>query len=119
MARGSALGLHLRVGLFVNALDDSYSLSILRGVLAAAHNTNTQIVAAVGGVIEPAGSPAAMRNHVYGLFGTAKIDGLVVEAASLSSRVGISGVESWLSAFQVPIASVGLKLEGVPSFVVD
>jgi len=117
--RRSELGGQLRLALFVNALDDSYSLSIVRGVLAAANDTNSRVIAAVGGVIEPPDSLAAMRNYVYELFGRNQVDGLLVEAASLSSRVGIPAFETWLKGLGVPVSSIGAKLQAVPSFIVD
>src|SRR5689334_14604457 len=116
-ARSSGLGKQVRVGLFVVALDDSYSLEIVRGVLAAARDTNTQVIAAVGGMVEPPDSPDAMKNRVYDLFGPDQVDGLLVSAAGLSSRVGVAALEKWLSKLGLPVSCIGAKVTGLPSFV--
>ena len=108
------------LGVLVDWLEDDYQNAVLSGVLAATRVAHLSTICFTGGVL---GSPArfgARRNGVYELANTSTVDGLVILSGTLGNHVGPDELVRYCARYRgLPMASIGVPLPDIPSFLVD
>lgn len=110
----------LRIAVLLDHLESDYHADIVAGVLHAAHPTRVRVLVIPGGWLAKPTQEPVIRNFVYDLVPSAKIDGLLVLAGSLSNHCGVPYLQDWLNWFgDVPRVAIGLDLPGTASVHVD
>ncbi|KYF99541.1 phosphoserine phosphatase [Sorangium cellulosum] len=60
------------------------------------------------------------RGSIYSLVGAATVDGAVIMSSALTNALGADGMHEFCRSYApLPVCSVGVALEGIPSVVVD
>jgi signal transduction histidine kinase/DNA-binding LacI/PurR family transcriptional regulator/AraC-like DNA-binding protein/ActR/RegA family two-component response regulator len=90
------------------------------GVADAAWERGGNLACFVGGHLqEPRGS-GAHATLIYDLVSAESVDGLIVWASSLANYVSRETIKSFCERYRpLPLVSVGMLLEGIPSVTVD
>jgi DNA-binding LacI/PurR family transcriptional regulator/signal transduction histidine kinase len=108
------------IGVLVDWLENVYQNTVLAGVLAAAEEANANVVCFAGGVLRSPDVFGTRRNTVYALANRRTVDGLVILAGTVGNSVGPSELVRYCARFEgIPLASIGVPLPGIPSFLVD
>ncbi|MGC4069963.1 MAG: substrate-binding domain-containing protein [Polyangiaceae bacterium] len=109
-----------RVGLLVDWLEDEYQNKVLAGVDAEAQANGVSLFCLTGGVLLSPYRFGARRNFLYELASPDAVDGLVLMSGTLSNYVGPSKLARYCERFRpMPMCSIGVALEGIPSVLVD
>lgn len=108
------------IGIFVDNLN-VYQWNILKGIFAYAEKNNINLYCVVG---KPLNSPfdyEKSANKIYYLISKKDINGLIIFTSALSSHTPNEEIVRFCKLFseEIPIVSIGLPLEKVPSFSVD
>jgi DNA-binding LacI/PurR family transcriptional regulator len=110
----------LRIAVLLDHLESDYHADIVGGVLRAAHSSRVRTLIVAGGWLARSSTEPVVRNFIYDLLLTARLDGVLVLAGSLSNYCGLDRFREWLGRFQdLPLVAVGVDLPGVPSVHVD
>jgi DNA-binding LacI/PurR family transcriptional regulator/signal transduction histidine kinase len=108
------------LGVLVDWLEDVYQNSVLSGIRAAARSANVNLICFAGGVLRSPDAFGARRNGVYELANSDTVDGLVILSGTMGNHVGPDELARYCERYRgLPLASIGIALPGVPSFVVD
>ena len=108
------------IGLLVDWLEDQYQTTILSGTADAAEANDANLLCFVGGRLRSPFRFDVQRNALYDLVSEQNVDGLVILTAALSNDVGLEETTRFCQRFhQLPMVSVALTLEGMPSVFVD
>ncbi len=110
-----------RVALLMDAIEDDYQASIVRGVVRACSHANVQLVCIAGGVVGDAKlDQRSQRNFLFDLVAPGAIDGVIALSGSLGNQLGLSQFARWVARFEgVPLVNVGIELPGLHSISVD
>jgi DNA-binding LacI/PurR family transcriptional regulator/serine phosphatase RsbU (regulator of sigma subunit) len=115
--RGSAR--RRTIGLLVDWLKDGYQNMVFAGAADAAQQHDVNLLCVAGGVLGAAGRAGAHRNLIYD-FADRRLDGLVLMSGTLGNHVGPIRLARFCERFgAVPMTSVAVPLEGMPTVVVD
>ncbi|HVZ37265.1 MAG TPA: substrate-binding domain-containing protein, partial [Polyangiaceae bacterium] len=106
------------VGLFVDCLATGYQRDLIEGVSRAASQRGANLWVFIGGWFTDE-SLSHEDNVVYQLARRPAIDGLVVASSTLLNRLGAAASERILRGLGLPLVSLGLVSEGIPSLGVD
>ncbi len=107
----------IRLGVFVNDLLSPYQIRLFNSLKRAAETRGVRLIGFQGSFLvspEQERRTAFDGSFVYGLAGEESVDGLVIAANVLSSRVGSEAVHELCRKTRLPIVSIG-RLAGVPS----
>ena len=110
----------IRLGVFVNDLLSPYQIRLFNSLKRAADARGVRIIGFQGSFLvspEQERRTAFDGSFVYGLAGEESVDGLIIAANVLSSRVGSEVVHDLCKKTRLPIVSVG-RVVGVPSIEV-
>jgi DNA-binding LacI/PurR family transcriptional regulator len=108
-----------RIALLVDNLMSEYPAELAAGVLRAARQMKARVLIVPGGALGTSQRPVAC-NFVYDWLSSARIDGMVVSAGSLSNHAGIERLREQLTHFaRIPVVALGLDLKDVASVYVD
>lgn len=110
-----------KIGIIVNYLYESYQLKVLNGIFNTAKRLNTDIFVFVGGNLYQEDIENKQRNKIYKLISEENIHGLIIMGLVLGYNISKSKVLAFYNQYinQIPIVSLGLYVEKVPSVVVD
>ena len=104
------------IGLIIATGDDT----LYRSALDVADARGANLIAFVGGRLRDTRPFKTHANVVYDLVDREHVDGLIVKTSSLSNYVGREEVQRFCEKYRpLPIVSVGMELEGIPSVTVD
>jgi DNA-binding LacI/PurR family transcriptional regulator len=105
---------------FVDGLVDGYQTAVVAGAYEAAE-VGAHIVCFVGGILASPHRFAIERNHVYALAGKDNLDALILVSGAIGNHVGATELVRFAKRYRppLPICSIGIELEGIPSVVVD
>jgi DNA-binding LacI/PurR family transcriptional regulator len=114
------LGAQRRVALLLDSFDAAYQAALVRFVRQACQRRGIGLVVFPGGVVGGRSFAAEHRNRIYDLISTTRFDGLVVLAGTMTREVDLSVVRDFCERFRpMPLCSIGARLEGIPSYLVD
>ncbi|MBN1887753.1 MAG: substrate-binding domain-containing protein [Thermoflexales bacterium] len=110
----------LTVGFLTHAIHDEYGLLLWNGVFDALQTEEVNLVCYPGWDLYSARGFERQANVVYDLAHPDIVDGLVLSGGVLSNFAGMEGYRRFCQRYQsLPLASIAVALEGVPSVVVD
>jgi PAS domain S-box-containing protein len=106
------------IGLLSDRLYNEYSYTMWAGVADAARERGVNLLYFTGGHLNTPGYD--LFNTIYELANPEILDGLVIWSALLGHQVGPEATRAFCERYRpLPMVSIGLALEGVPSILVD
>ena len=108
------------VGFLVDRLEGGYQNPILAAVSDAVRERGYNLMCFAGGVLRSPHRSAPQRNVIYELVGPANVDGLVLLTGTIGNEVPMEELVRFCKRYlPLPMVSVAVDLEGVPSVLVD
>jgi DNA-binding LacI/PurR family transcriptional regulator/anti-anti-sigma regulatory factor/putative methionine-R-sulfoxide reductase with GAF domain len=108
------------IGLVLTTLDEPYQSSVWPGVADVAEERDVNLLCFAGEVLRSQYGFEAQGNRLYDLVSAETVDGLIFMAGSLGNVVGSAGLVEFCRRYRpLPMASIALDLEGIPSVLVD
>ncbi len=110
----------LTIAMLAAELDDDYQTAIWKGIESRAAQFDIGVLSILGSRIESPIGFEATANTIYSLADSHQIDGVVVLTAAISTFIDTHKVLKFLqNPLGIPRVSLGLKVPGIPSLVVD
>jgi DNA-binding LacI/PurR family transcriptional regulator len=108
------------IGLFNDILNGGYPLEVLRGAADAAEARDADLICLPGGVLGDPDGFQAQHNVLYDLVNTESVDSLLVASGLLGNYVGYPELVAFCDRYRsLPMISIGLMMDGIPSISVD
>ena len=109
------------IGLLIGRLGDvGYAAKVWPGVADVAQERDINLICFVGGALRAAHEFDSQRNVVYDLAGPENLDGLLVMSGSIGQFIGPVELKRFYERYHsMPIVSIAMGLEGIPSVLVD
>ena len=105
----------MRIGLFLNNLDEEYQISIYKGIRAEAAALNLDMVCVQGETLAnfrpESGGPFPSREFI-------SADGILILSSAISGRTGTAPLSSPRLFFRIPLVSIGSRFLDYPSIIV-
>jgi DNA-binding LacI/PurR family transcriptional regulator/signal transduction histidine kinase len=108
------------IGLLIDWIEQRYHAVIRSGIeeVARAHGAN--LIYFAGGSLQSPQRFETQRNAIYELADRANVDGLIIMAASIGQYIGAAEFQHFCNRYRpLPMVSIALALEDIPSVVVD
>jgi len=115
----------LTVGLLLNELDirddlELYQTLLWKGVDFEARKRDINLITYLGGEINSQFDYQRKRNVIYEHINTSKLDGLIAATPILGNFISRDELISFLKKYEpLPIVSIGMELENLPSIVMN
>ncbi|WP_437970080.1 SpoIIE family protein phosphatase [Sorangium sp. So ce260] len=110
----------LTIALLTDYLCGEYQSEVRFGVERAAEAHDVNLVVAFGETRARRGYTLDARGSIYSLVGAATVDGVVIVSSALTNHLGVEGAHAFCRSYApLPMCSVGLAMEGIPSVIVD
>jgi DNA-binding LacI/PurR family transcriptional regulator/C4-dicarboxylate-specific signal transduction histidine kinase len=114
---GSGAQPRLTIGFLVDTLFDAYEEAIWNGVMSAASELDTNVLAFVGGAFA---ERRVGQNGVFDLIHPDNVDGLVTLSASIGNLISSEELVQRFRQFgSIPLVSVSKRMPGVPNVLLD
>ncbi|WP_437774815.1 SpoIIE family protein phosphatase [Sorangium sp. So ce1097] len=108
------------IALLMDYVRGEYQSEVRFGVERAAEAHDVNLLVAFGETLALSGASGSAQNSIYHLIGSETVDGVIVASATLCHHVGIDGMRRFCRSYApLPVCSLGMAIEGVPSLVVD
>lgn len=108
------------LGVLVSELESSFTLPLCNGVLAAARERGDRVVFLRGGLSGEDDVYDRQFRISFRLADIAHLDGFLVCASTIQHHLGVPATKRLIASLpKVPVVSLGLSVEGVPSLIVD
>ncbi|WP_438019387.1 SpoIIE family protein phosphatase [Sorangium sp. So ce315] len=108
------------IALLTDYLTGEYQSEVRFGVERAAEEHDVNLLVVFGETHARAGYSMLSSASVYPLIGAETVDGLVIVSSALTNHLGIERTRAFCRSYApLPVCSVGLALDGVPSVLVD
>lgn len=108
------------IAILVDTLVSEYGVQFLRSVERSARARDVDLLVMVGNGLASPIESERVQNRVFELVTSVRVDGAIAVSGTLGHRCGREGVLALCrSLAPLPLCSVGLALDGVPSFVID
>lgn len=108
------------IGFLIGQMQERYQSLVWPGAAEAAREHDANLICIAGRAL---GSPSAWdapRNVIYDLAGPDNVDGLVILSGTLGQYVGADRFRRFCRRYHpLPVVSISLALEGIPSILVD
>lgn len=109
-----------KIALLVDSVSSDYAALLHRAVQRAANARDVEILTFTGLRVGANELLEATQNRIYELVSPARVDGVIVVSALVAHYCGAVGIAALCRRYApMPICSIGLTVEGVPSVVVD
>jgi sigma-B regulation protein RsbU (phosphoserine phosphatase) len=109
-----------RLGLLVDLFEYTYQATLIQAVVDTARRHGANVRAFVGGGLRSPERFGQQRNFIYDLVGPACVDGVVILASTLANYADHGALVDFATRYRpLPIASIGMLLDGIPSVAVD
>jgi DNA-binding LacI/PurR family transcriptional regulator len=109
-----------RLGLLVDLFEYTYQSTLVQAVMDTARRHGAGVRAFVGGGLRSPERFGAERNFLYDLVGPANVDGLIILSSTLANYADHGALLDFAGRFRpLPMASIGVLLDGIPSVAVD
>ncbi|WP_437817603.1 SpoIIE family protein phosphatase [Sorangium sp. So ce1078] len=110
----------LTIALLTDYLCGEYQSEVRFGVERAAEAHDVNLVVAFGETRARRGYTLDARGSIYSLVGAMTVDGVVIVSSALTNHLGVEGAYEFCRSYApLPLCSVGLAMEGIPSVIVD
>ncbi len=108
------------IGLFDDVLSGDYAIDVLRGAADAAEARDADLICFPGGVLGAPFGFEAQHNVLYDLVSTESVDSLLVASGLLGTYAGYPKLVAFCDRYRsLPMISIGLMMDGIPSISVD
>ncbi|WP_437566719.1 SpoIIE family protein phosphatase [Sorangium sp. So ce542] len=108
------------IALLMDYVGGDYQSEVRFGVERAAEAHDVDLLVAFGETLALPGETAAAQNSIYHLIGSQTVDGIIIASATLCHHIGIEGMREFCRAYApLPVFSIGMAIEGIPSLIVD
>ncbi len=108
------------IGVFAAQLDDAYQTAVWQGIETRARQRGVGVVCFLGHRIGSPIESEAAANAAFGIADRRSIDGLIVVSSVIATFLDAEGLRRvFASRRDMPQVSVGLRVPGVSSVVVD
>lgn len=109
-----------RIALLFDSLSSEYAVQLRRAVERSAASRNVDVMVVMGQCIGAKPASQGVQNRVYELLSPECVDGVIVVSGTLGHYSGPEGLLALCRSYApLAVCSLGVALEGVPSFVVD
>src|SRR6186713_649132 len=109
-----------RIALLFDTLSSEYAVQLRRAVERSAAARNVDLMVVMGQCVGARLSSQGAQNRIYELLSPDCVDGVIVVSATLGHYSGPEGLLALCRSYApLPVCSLGVALDGVPSFVVD
>jgi DNA-binding LacI/PurR family transcriptional regulator len=111
---------NISIGFMAGSLFAGYSTEVWKGIVTAARDEGVGLFCFAGGSLDDPYGDQRERNTVYDLARSSKIDGVVMLSGVLANFIGREGFVKYVESFNsMPIVSVGIPFDDIPSVAVD
>jgi putative nucleotidyltransferase with HDIG domain len=108
------------IGVLIDWTVDPFQQMFLEGVMDFAKDSGMSYVIFEGGCLNSPNKYEMQRHLVYSLANEHVVDGLVILSASIGMYSGKDAVRAFLEPYRsVPMISVSMEIEGIPSVLID
>ncbi|MBN2536592.1 MAG: substrate-binding domain-containing protein [Spirochaetales bacterium] len=108
------------IGLLLDWAGTPYQMKIWSGVADFSREMDTNLICFVGGAINSPYMYEKQRNKLYDLISEKVVDGLIVLTSTIAHYVGYKEMLHFFSRYKsFPCVSIAMKIQGIPSVVVD
>ncbi len=108
------------IGFFINQVEGRGISPLLWGAADVAEEHDVNLVVFAGKSIRSPFEDEIQFNSVYQMASVERLDGVIISSGTLACYVGMDELSRFLDPFRsVPIVSISLALDGVPSVIVD
>ncbi|WP_437979988.1 SpoIIE family protein phosphatase [Sorangium sp. So ce117] len=108
------------IALLMDYVRGEYQSEVRFGVERAAEAHDVNLIIAFGETLACPGAARTAQNSMYHLIGAETVDGIIVASTTLCHHVGIEGMKRFCRSYApLPICSLGMAIDGIPSLVVD
>jgi DNA-binding LacI/PurR family transcriptional regulator len=108
------------VALLVDWLEDEYQNTVMRGALDAARDRALNLVCFCGGVLDSPVRDGVKRNQVFELATRESVSAVIALGGTMGNHSGPSRLAEYCKRYQpLPACCIGIRLEGMPSVLVD
>lgn len=109
-----------RIALLFDYLSSEYAVQLRRAVERSAAARNVDLLVVMGQSIGAIPASQGVQNRIYELLSPDCVDGVIVVSGTLGHYSGPDGLLALCRSFApLAVCSLGVALDGVPSFVVD
>ena len=110
----------LTIGVIVDNVAGESRSSLWPGIADTVQAQGGNLLCFAGGYLRDPHNFSTQSNVIYELIDKDGLDGLIIWTSALSSYVGRESIRSFCEHYRpLPIVSIGLVLEGIPSVVLD
>ncbi|KYF68598.1 SpoIIE family protein phosphatase [Sorangium cellulosum] len=108
------------IALLTDYLTGEYQSEVRFGVERAAEEHDVNLLVAFGDTHARPGYSMMATTSIYPLISAETVDGLVIVSSALTNHLGAERTHAFCRSYApLPMCSVGLALDGVPSVIVD
>ncbi|WP_437604241.1 SpoIIE family protein phosphatase [Sorangium sp. So ce590] len=108
------------IALLTDYLCGEYQSEVRFGVERAAEAHDVNLVVAFWETPARSAYTLDVRGSIYSLVSAATVDGLVIVSSPFTSHLGVEGAYAFCRSYApLPMCSMGLAMEGIPSVIVD
>ncbi len=108
------------LGFLTDNLTPGYHSAIWQGVESMARERDVNVLCLVGASLHNEPHPDAMNNVLYDLVNKECFDGLVIASGSMGMSIGPEKMQTFCERYRpLPMASIAIPLDGIPSVLMD
>lgn len=108
------------IGLLIDWVEGGYHSALWSGVADVSREQDVNLLCFVGGPLHSPIGFEIQRNALYDLVDTPTVDGLIIAMGTLGNFSDLEQCKSFCERYRpLPMVSIALTLEGIPSIVVD
>ncbi|MGK4006226.1 SpoIIE family protein phosphatase [Sorangium sp. So ce1036] len=108
------------IALLIDYLCGEYQSEVRFGVERAAEAHDVNLVVAFGESLARPGYALTARSNIYPLISADAVDAVVVVTSALTNHLGVEDARAFCRSYApLPLCSVGLAVDGIPSVIVD
>jgi len=105
------------IGLLTDVLVSSYVAETVRGALESTYAQDANLLCFVGGALDSPDGYWGQSNAIYNLVDIQNVDGIVATSGVLGAFVSVDRLRALYESFAVPVVSIGMELDHIPSVV--
>ena len=107
------------IGLLTDIVAGSYAADIVRAAEEFTRAEDINLLNFSGGILDNPNGFWSEANTIYDLVAPENVDALVVASGMLGAYISTDELKAFFERFPIPVVSLGMGLEGVPSVLPD
>ncbi|MCK5266763.1 MAG: GGDEF domain-containing protein [Spirochaetes bacterium] len=108
------------IGFQINNLQGRYAAKLWPLIVAVAKRYDINLIIFPGHAFESPYGYESKHNAIYNFINKHNVDGLIMASGAICNFIGIDGLKNYYEKLKgMPIVSLGIKLDGIPSILVD